>query len=96
MKPTQEQIHTWAIQAGFEEYESTSLSGNSELDRTLQVGEYPVGECVFALVSLAYEAGQRDERNRIIHIGLQGFGGDACDFAEWLCDENPHQNTNSV
>ena len=63
MKPTQDQILTWAIQAGFEEYESTSLSGNSELDRTLQVGEYPVGECVFALVTLAYEAGRKDERD---------------------------------
>ena len=61
MKPTQEQVIAWAREAGFDEYETTSLSGNSELDRTLQVNEYPVGESVFALVALAYEAGRKDE-----------------------------------
>lgn len=29
------------------------------------------------------------ERERIINIGLQGFAGDACDFAEWLRDDDP-------
>ena len=60
MKPTQEQVIAWAREAGFEDYRWTSLSGNSELDRTLQVGEYPVGESVFALAILAYEAGSKD------------------------------------
>ena len=61
MKPTQEQVIAWAREAGFEDYESTSLSGNSDLDETLQVGEYPIGESVFLLAALAYEAGRKDE-----------------------------------
>lgn len=30
------------------------------------------------------DASAAAERERIIKIGLQGFGGDVCDFAEWL------------
>lgn len=68
MKPTQEQVIAWAREAGFEDYHWTSLSGESELDRTLQVGEYPVGEAVFALVALAYEAGRKDENEAIAQM----------------------------
>jgi hypothetical protein len=45
-----------ALEAGFEEYHWTSLSGESELDRTLQVGEYPVGESVFKFAALVAAA----------------------------------------
>lgn len=58
---TQEQVIAFALEAGFENYESTSLSGKSQLDRTLQVGEYPVGESVFALAAISYAAGRKDE-----------------------------------
>ena len=83
MKPTQEQVIAWAREAGIEDYESTSLSGNSELDRTLQVGEYPVGESVFALVALAYEAGRNDE-NEAFEKELSK------EEPEWLDDEAFH------
>ena len=53
---TPDDIIRMAIEAGFEEYNLTSLSGDSELDRTLQVGEYPVGESVFKLVNLVATA----------------------------------------
>ena len=66
MKPTQEQILQWAREAGFEDYEWTSLSGHSDLDETLQVGEYPIGESVFLLATLAYEAGRKDENEACI------------------------------
>lgn len=52
-----------AIEAGFEPYESTSLSGRSELDQTLQVGEYPVGESVFKLVRLVEKELKRDRKD---------------------------------
>ena len=51
-----------AIEAGFEPYESTSLSGKSELDQTLQVGEYPIGESVFKLVRLVEKELKRDRK----------------------------------
>ena len=47
-----ERIKELALKAGFEPYDSTSLSGNSELDQTLQVGEYPVGESVHEFAEL--------------------------------------------
>ena len=59
---TRDDIIAMALQAGFEEYESSSLSGNSELDQTLQVGEYPVGETVFKFAILVAAA----EREQII------------------------------
>ena len=80
MKPTQEQIIAWAQKYG---------DWNGQTVEMNDVG-------LEAAYAAAYEAGQRDERNRIIHMGLQGFGGDACDFAEWLRDDDPYQNTNSV
>ena len=77
MKPTQEQVIAWAREAGFEDWHWTSLEGESELDRTLQVGEYPVGESVFALVSLAYEAGRKDENEacavRVSEVDADGW-----------------------
>lgn len=53
---TQDEIIKLALEAGFEEYEWSSLSGDSELDETLQVGEYPVGEAVFKFAALVAAA----------------------------------------
>ena len=39
-----ERIKDLAHQAGWEPWEETSLYGKSDLDRTFQAGEYPVGE----------------------------------------------------
>jgi hypothetical protein len=39
-----ERIKALALQAGWEPYEETSLSGRSKQDETFQAGEYPVGE----------------------------------------------------
>lgn len=56
---TRDDIIKLALEAGFEEYEWASLSGDSELDQTLQVGEYPVGEAVFKFAALV-AAAERD------------------------------------
>ena len=53
---TRDDIIRMAREAGFEEYEWSSLSGDSELDQTLQVGEYPIGEAVFKFAALVAEA----------------------------------------
>ena len=53
-----------ALEAGFEEYHWTSLSGESELDRTLQIGEYPVGESVFKFAALV-AAAEREARAKV-------------------------------
>jgi hypothetical protein len=53
---TRDDIIRMAREAGFEEYEWSSLSGESELDETLQVGEYPVGEAVFKFAALVAAA----------------------------------------
>jgi len=37
-------IKALALQAGWEPWEDSSLYGKSDLDRTFQAGEYPVGE----------------------------------------------------
>jgi len=39
-----ERIKALALLAGWEPYHETSLWGKSELDRTFQAGEHPVGE----------------------------------------------------
>jgi hypothetical protein len=39
-----ERIQALALEAGWEPWEETSLYGKSDLDRTFQAGEYPVGE----------------------------------------------------
>jgi hypothetical protein len=49
-----------AKEAGFDEWESHCLSGNSELDRTFAVGEYPCGEEVFKFAELI-AAAEREE-----------------------------------
>ena len=53
---TKDDIIRMALDTGFEDYHWTSLSGESELDRTLQVGEYPVGESVFKFAALVAAA----------------------------------------
>ena len=37
-------IKALALEAGWEPWEETSLSGKSKQDETFQAGEYPVGE----------------------------------------------------
>jgi len=63
-----------AIEAGFEPYESTSLSGKSELDQTLQVGEYPIGESVFKLVRLVERELKRDRKQLRVDLGYARIG----------------------
>ena len=63
-----------AIEAGFEPYESTSLSGKSELDQTLQVGEYPIGESVFKLVRLVERELKRDRKQLKVDLGYARIG----------------------
>lgn len=50
-----DEIIRMAREAGFEEYDC-GLSGNSELDEMLYVGEYPIGEAVFKFAALVAEA----------------------------------------
>ena len=66
---TKDDIIRMALEAGFEKYHLTSLSGESELDRTLQVGEYPVGEYVSKFAELVAAA----ERDECAYIADQGF-----------------------
>jgi len=74
--PTRDEIIRMARKAKFEAYDSSSLSGKSELDETLQVGEYLVGEKVFKLVALAYAAGAAAEREAIADELEHGFMDD--------------------
>lgn len=60
-----------AREAGFEDYHWTSLDGESELDQTLQVGEYPVGESVFKFAALV-AAAEREECAKVAENGLIG------------------------
>lgn len=53
---TTDDIIRMAKEAGFDEWESFCLSGNSELDRTFAVGEYPCGEEVFKFANLVAAA----------------------------------------
>ena len=41
-----------ARQSGFDKWESYCLSGASDLDQTLAVGEYPIGEAVITLARM--------------------------------------------
>lgn len=50
MKKTWKEIVAAAIEAGFEPYASTNLSGQSERDESISVGEYPAGEAVAELL----------------------------------------------
>lgn len=47
-----ERIKMLAEQAGFEAFNGLGLAGRSELDETLQIHEYPVGELVNKLAEL--------------------------------------------
>ena len=49
---TKEEIIELAREAGFDTYESYCLSGESELDMTLAVEEYPIGKTVFKFAEL--------------------------------------------
>ena len=50
MKKTWKEIVDAAIEAGFEPYASTNLSGQSKRDESISVGEYPAGEAVAELL----------------------------------------------
>ena len=41
-----------ARQSGFDKWESYCLNGASDLDQTLAVGEYPIGEAVITLARM--------------------------------------------
>ena len=56
---SKDEIIALALRAGFEKHESYHLSGNSEDDELLSVGEYPVGESVLMLAELIQEAIKR-------------------------------------
>ena len=49
---TKQEIIELALEAGFDTYESYCLSGESELDMTLAVEEYPIGKTVFKFAEL--------------------------------------------
>lgn len=56
---SKDEIIALALRAGFEKHEIYHLSGNSEDDELLSVGEYPVGESVLMLAELIQEAIKR-------------------------------------
>jgi hypothetical protein len=76
----EDDIIRMAREAGFEEYHWTSLSGESELDRTLQVGEYPVGESVFKFANLV-AAAEREACAKACESAGPGAGPIYCAFA---------------
>jgi hypothetical protein len=71
-----DEIIRMAREAGFEDYHWTSLNGESELDRTLQVGEYPIGESVFKFAALV-AAAEREACAKVCddHATKDGFEG---------------------
>ena len=62
---THDDIIRMALEAGFEKYEPWSLHGADELDRTLQVGEYPVGIPVFKFAEMVAAAERNDAQSYI-------------------------------
>lgn len=71
---TQDDIIRMAREAGFEDYHWTSLNGESELDQTLQVGEYPVGESVFKFAALVAAAEREASAQTCEQAGIDGYG----------------------
>ena len=71
---TQDDIIRMAREAGFEDYHWTSLNGESELDQTLQVGEYPVGESVFKFATLVAAAEREACAQTCEQAGIDGYG----------------------
>lgn len=71
---TQDDIIRMAREAGFEDYHWTSLNGESELDQTLQVGEYPVGESVFKFATLVAEKEREACAQTCEQAGIDGYG----------------------
>lgn len=69
---TQDEIIALAREAGFEEYDC-GLSGNSELDEMLYVGEYPIGEAVFKFAALV----AKETKKKIAYLCDDGtIGGE--------------------
>ena len=71
---TKDDIIRMAREAGFEDYHWTSLNGESELDQTLQVGEYPVGESVFKFATLVAAAEREACAQTCEQAGIDGYG----------------------
>lgn len=69
-----ETIQKLAIEAGFEPYETYHLSGNSEDDRLVSVGEYPCGESVIKFAELVAKA-ERESCAKVVE--------DAGAYTEW-------------
>lgn len=59
MKPTQEQVIAWAREAGFSHYKTKDFT----FDRWLGFSE-----TLEIAYSFAYEAGRKDETNRIVNL----------------------------
>ena len=53
---TKDDILRMAREAGFHKWDSTCLSGKSDLDEKLAVGEYAIGEAVFKFATLVAAA----------------------------------------
>lgn len=86
---TRDDIIAMALQAGFEKYEWSSLSGVSELDETLQVNEYPVGETVFEFAALV-AAAEREACAKLVEV--------SDDLADWeiICGSDGRVLLNSM
>lgn len=87
---TRDDIIRMAREAGFEEYEESSLSGDSELDQTLQVGEYPVGEAVFKLAALVAQR----ERDELVVMFLEAHEGAKTAHNYWQVAANKIKERN--
>lgn len=68
---TRDEIIELAREAGFDAYESYCLSGGSELDMTLAVEEYPIGETVFKFAELV--AAKERERCAMVCEGIDSL-----------------------
>lgn len=88
---TRDDIIKLALEAGFEEYEWSSLSGDSELDQTLQVGEYPVGEAVFKFAALVAQR----ERDELVVMFLEAHEGAKTAHNYWAVAANKIKEKNA-
>ena len=86
-----------AREAGFDKWKDHCCSGKSDLDETLAVGEYAVGEAVFKLVKLAYAAGAAAERKKVAKWMIQrGYATGHGDTTEDLLVELDWQFAESL
>ena len=60
-------IFRMAQEAGFDKWDNTCLSGKSDLDETLAVGEYAIGEAVFRFAKLV-AAAEREACAKLLEV----------------------------